>query len=597
VLRATVSYTFMQSHRKLLILLLLAALLANAAPFFGAPIRPVHAPHAVVASVHELASRAGVEMMQAGGNAVDASVATGFALAVVHPQAGNLGGGGFMLIRMADGKTHFIDYREKASAAATANMYLDAEGNVIEDASVVGYKAIAVPGSVAGMVYALKKYGKLPLGRVMAPAIKLARDGYPLAWEDAQDFRDDQHLAQFPESRHIFQRDGNYYKAGEIFRQLELARTLERIAANPDDFYRGQIAKELAAAIQKGGGLVTATDFSHYEVKEREPVRGTYRGYEVISAPPPSSGGIALLEILNILEGYDLARLGNRSAQAMHLTLEAFRRAYLDRAEFLGDPDFTTIPVAQLIDKRYGAAWRESIDPVHASPSKDLRRPEIFSQLEQYAALRPQPVAVREPQHTTHYSVVDPEGDAVAVTTTLNDSFGSRVTAGGLGFLLNDEMDDFAAKQGVPNLYGLIQGPANAIGPGKRPLSSMTPTIVLKDGKLFLVLGSPGGARIISTVANMLMGVVDYGMNIQEAVNAPRFHHQWLPDVVSLEQGFSPDTVRRLEQMGHKIEFGIEESGTWEPYWSDGECIAIDLKTGERLGASDGRNNGKAVGF
>ena len=543
----------------------------------------------MVASVHELASRAGVEIMQAGGNAVDAAVATGFALAVVHPQAGNLGGGGFMLIRMADGKTHFVDYREKAPAAATANMYLDVRGNVIADASIVGYKAIAVPGSVAGLVYALKKYGKLPLERTMAPAIKLARDGYPLAWEDAEDFRKDGHLAQFPESRHIFQRDGNYYQAGEIFRQPQLARILERIASNPDDFYHGAMARELAAAIQKGGGLVTAADLADYEVKEREPVRGTYRGYEIISAPPPSSGGIALIEIFNILEGYDLAAYGSQSAQAMHLALEAFRRAFFDRAEFLGDPDFSKIPVAQLIDKRYGAAWRESIDPAHASASKTLKRPEIFSQLEQYAALHPQPAVAREPEHTTHYSVVDPDGNAVAVTTTLNDSFGSRVTAEGLGFLLNDEMDDFAAKQGVPNVYGLIQGPANAIGPGKRPLSAMTPTMVLKDGRLFLVLGSPGGPRIITTVANILMGVVEYGMNIQEAVNAPRFHHQWLPDVVLLEQWSSPDSAKLLEQMGHKVEF--------KPYWSDGECIAVDLKTGERLGASDGRNNGKAVGF
>ncbi|HLB86283.1 MAG TPA: gamma-glutamyltransferase [Terriglobales bacterium] len=578
----------MQSHRKLLILLVVAAL-ASPAPFFGAPVHPAHAPHAMVASVHELASRAGVEIMQAGGNAVDAAVATGFALAVVHPQAGNLGGGGFMLIRMADGKTHFVDYREKAPAAATANMYLDVRGNVIADASIVGYKAIAVPGSVAGLVYALKKYGKLPLERTMAPAIKLARDGYPLAWEDAEDFRKDGHLAQFPESRHIFQRDGNYYQAGEIFRQPQLARILERIASNPDDFYHGAMARELAAAIQKGGGLVTAADLADYEVKEREPVRGTYRGYEIISAPPPSSGGIALIEIFNILEGYDLAAYGSQSAQAMHLALEAFRRAFFDRAEFLGDPDFSKIPVAQLIDKRYGAAWRESIDPAHASASKTLKRPEIFSQLEQYAALHPQPAVAREPEHTTHYSVVDPDGNAVAVTTTLNDSFGSRVTAEGLGFLLNDEMDDFAAKQGVPNVYGLIQGPANAIGPGKRPLSAMTPTMVLKDGRLFLVLGSPGGPRIITTVANILMGVVEYGMNIQEAVNAPRFHHQWLPDVVRLEEWSSPDSAKLLEQMGHKVEF--------KPYWSDGECIAVDLKTGERLGASDGRNNGKAVGF
>jgi gamma-glutamyltranspeptidase/glutathione hydrolase len=349
------------------------------------------------------------------------------------------------------------------------------------------------------------------------------------------------------------------------------------------------MARELAASVQKGGGLITVNDLAHYEVKEREAVRGSYRGYEIISAPPPSSGGTTLIEILNILEGYDLAKLGSRSASAIHLTLEAFRRAFFDRAEFLGDPDFSNIPVAQLIDKRYGAAWRESIDPKHASTSKDLARPAIFSQLEQYAAGHFPPGAVAEPDHTTHYSVVDPEGNAVAVTTTLNDSFGSRVTAEGMGFLLNDEMDDFAAKQGVPNMYGLIQGPANAIGPGKRPLSAMAPTIVLKDGKLFLVLGSPGGPRIITTVANVLMGVVDYGMNIQEAVNAPRFHHQWLPDVARVESGFSPDAIKRLEGMGHRIE--ARDS------WSDGECVMVDPKRGERLGASDPRNNGRAVGF
>ncbi len=459
--------------------------------------------------------------MKAGGNAVDAAIAVGFALAVVHPQAGNLGGGGFMLIRMADGKTHFVDYREKAPAAASANMYLDAQGNVIEDASIVGYKAIGVPGSVAGMVFAEKKYGKLTLQQVMAPAIKLAEEGFALAAEDARDLQEDKPLGQFPESRRIFQRDGNFYKAGELLKQPDLARTLKRIASNSDDFYHGALARELAVAMQKGGGLITAEDLANYGVKEREAVRGTYRGYEIISAPPPSSGGITMIEALNILEGYDL--------------------------------------------------------------------PAIFSELEQYAAVHPEAGAVAESNHTTHYSVVDPDGNAVAVTTTLNDSFGSRVTAEGLGFLLNDEMDDFASKQGVPNMFGLIQGPANAIGPGKRPLSAMAPTMVLKDGKLFLVLGSPGGPRIITTVANILMGVVDYGMNIQEAVNAPRFHHQWLPDVISVEKGFSPDTVKHLGEIGHKVE--VRDS------WSDGECIMIDPKSGERLGASDRRNNGKAIGF
>ncbi len=584
----------MRSYCKLFILLLLVL---GAWRSFGARLVPVEAPRGMVASVHPLASRAGVQMMKSGGNAVDAAVAVGFALAVVYPQAGNLGGGGFMLVRFADGRTHFVDYREKAPAAATANMYLDATGNVIEDAGTVGYKAIGVPGSVAGMVYAEKTYGKLTLVQVMAPAIKLAEEGFVLAAEDARDLREDRHLAEFPESRRIFLRGGNYYKAGETFKQPELARTLKRIAASPDDFYHGAMARELAASMQKGGGLITVDDLAHYEVKEREAVRGSYRGYEIISAPPPSSGGTTLIETLNILEGYDLGKFEGRSALAVHLTLEAFRRAFFDRAEFLGDPDFSKIPVAQLIDKRYGAAWRESIDPAHASASKGLSRPTSFSQLEQDAAVPLPPDGVAASNHTTHYSVVDPDGNAVAVTTTLNDNFGSRVTAEGLGFLLNDEMDDFASKQGVPNMFGLIQGPANAIGPGKRPLSAMAPTIVLKDDKLFLVLGSPGGPRIITTVANILMGVVDYGMNIQEAVNAPRFHHQWLPDMASVEEGFSRDMVKQLEGMGHHIEFGEEDSGTREPYWSDGQCIMIDPKRGQRLGASDKRNNGKALGF
>lgn len=573
----------------------LSFLFVGLAPMQAQSAQPVRAPHAIVVSIRALASQTGVEIMKAGGNAVDAAVATGFALAVVYPQAGNLGGGGFMLIRTNDGKTHFIDYREKAPAAATAGMYLDAHGNVIENASLVGYKAVGVPGSVAGMVYAEKAYGKLPLQRVIAPAIKLAHAGFALSAKDAREMNNDKYLAQFPESRRIFQRDGHYYQRGEIFRQPELAKTLERIARDPDDFYHGAMARQLAASIQKGGGLITANDLAHYEVKEREPVRGTYRGYEIISAPPPSSGGTALVEILNTLEGYDLSRAGTRSAEDVHLTVEAFQRAYFDRAEFMGDSDFSKVPVAQLIDKRYAAAWRESIDPTHASVSKDLKRPAIFSELEQYASQPTNPL--HESPDTTHYSVVDSAGNAVAVTTTLNDSFGSRVTAEGLGFLLNDEMDDFSSKPGVPNLYGLIQGPANAIGPGKRPLSAMTPTIVLKDGKLFLVLGSPGGSRIITTVANILMGVIDYGMNIQEAVNAPRFHHQWLPDVVSVEEPFPPEIMKSLEQMGHRVERGVTLGGEWHGEWSDGECIEIDLKSGYRLGASDRRNLGKAVGY
>jgi gamma-glutamyltranspeptidase / glutathione hydrolase len=578
----------MRIQRNSLVICILCILLtANATV---APLRPTHAPHAIVTSVHELASRAGIEMLHAGGNAVDAAVATGFALAVVHPQAGNLGGGGFMLFRSADGKIHFIDFRETAPAAATENMYLDAQGNVIpessKESSVVGYKSVGVPGSVAGLVYAEKQYGKLSIEKVMAPAIKLARDGFPLAYEDTQDLREDQYLAEFPESKRIFLRGGNFYRPGERFQQPELAHTLERLAKDPDTFYHGAMANELAAAIHKGGGLVTAADLAAYEVKERMPVRGSYRGYDIISAPPPSSGGVALVEILNILEGFDLAKFDNRSADAIHLEVEAFRRAFYDRAEFMGDPDFAKVPVAQLIDKKYAAAWRDTIDQNHASVSTELKRPS-FSELERVAQTRA--TAIREPENTTHYSVVDAEGNAVAVTTTLNDSFGSRVTASGLGFLLNDEMDDFTSKPGVPNGYGLIQGPANAIGPGKRPLSAMTPTIVLKDGKLFLVLGSPGGPTIITTVANVLIGVVDFSLDIQEAVNAPRFHHQWLPDQILVEDRLSPDTMNILRSKGHKLAV--------RHFWGDGECIMVDPKTGERLAGADGRNNGKAVGY
>jgi gamma-glutamyltranspeptidase/glutathione hydrolase len=578
----------MKSSRQLLALLL--AFTGGVPALAGNAVHPAHGSKTMVATVQPEASKVGVAILQQGGNAIDAAVAVGFALAVVYPEAGNIGGGGFMLFRRTDGEVHFLDYREKAPAKATANMYLDGQGNVVPDMSTIGYQAIGVPGSVAGMAYAQRHWGKLTLKQVMEPAIRLARDGFVLDYDEAKVFHDSQ-LAQFSESHRIFQHDGDYYKQGDVFKQPDLARTLERIADNPDDFYHGSLARELAASLQKGGGLITADDLAQYEVKERQPIRGTYRGYEIISAPPPSSGGIALVEVLNILEGYDLAKQGDRSAQSIHLTAEAFQRAFFDRAEFLGDPDFSKIPVAQLMDKRYGNAWRETIPLRRATPSAELRRPSIFSQLDSYARAHPQPNSIRESQHTTHYSIVDPEGNAVAVTTTLNDGFGSRVTAQGLGFLLNDEMDDFSSKPGVPNMFGLLQGPANAIGPGKRPLSAMTPTIVLNNGKLFLVLGSPGGPTIITTVANVLMGVVDYGLNIEQAVNAPRFHEQWMPDQIEMETvGFSPDTIAILEHMGHKTKIA-------HGYWGDAECIAVDGKTGELLGASDGRNDGKAVGY
>jgi len=572
-------------------ILAVVAITAVATSLFAANVVPVRAPHAMVASGHELASQAGVEVMRQGGNAVDAAVATGFALAVVLPEAGNLGGGGFMLLRLADGHAHFVDFREKAPAAASRDMYLDAKGNVQPDASVVGYRAVGVPGSVAGLVYAEKKFGKLKLGQVMAPAIRLARQGFALSERDARQLRDAS-LAEFAESRCIFQRNGTYYEPGDTFKQPELARTLERIASDPDSFYHGAMAKELAASIQTGGGLITTKDLAAYEVKDREPVHGNYRGYEIIAAPPPSSAGIALIELLNILEGYDLAKLGSGSAESVHLMAEAFRRAFFDRAELLGDPDFTSVPVAALIDKHYAAAWRESLDPHRASSSPDLRRPvDVFEKLDRMAA-------VLEDDNTTHYSVVDSAGNAVAVTTTLNDLFGSRVTAAGLGFLLNDEMDDFTSKPGSPNMFGLLQGEANAIAPGKRPLSAMAPTIVLKDGKVFLVLGSRGGPKIITAVAEVLVSVIDYGWNIQQAVDAPRFHHQWMPDVLRVEKdGFSPAVGNRLAVMGHKIEEGYTERGKWRGHWGDVECVAIDPQTGERLGASDRRYEGRAVGY
>ncbi len=547
--------------------------------------QPARAAHGMVVSVHHLAADAGLGVLREGGNAVDAAVATGFALAVVHPVAGNLGGGGFLLLRTHDGKTTFIDFREKAPLAATETMYQDPKGNVIPNASLTGYRSIATPGSVAGLVYSEKKYGKLGLKRVMAPAIRLASEGFPLTAEEARELHDPD-LSQFADSKRIFQRDGSFYKEGETFKQPELARTLQRIEADPGDFYHGKMARELVDDLKKGGSLLTLEDLAQYNVVEREPILGTFHQYTVISAPPPSSGGIVLLSALNILEGYDLAKLGDRTADSMHLILEAYRRAYMDRAEYLGDPDYNKMPVADLTAMKYAEAWRRSIDLHKVSPSASLHRPQGF--------LPPAPKTAGkrfESQDTTHYSVVDAEGDAVAVTTTLNNGFGSDVTAGSLGFLLNDEMDDFASKVGVPNLYGLIQGPADAIAPGKRPLSAMTPTIVLDNGKLRYVLGSPGGARIITTVANIFLSAAEEGLNIQEAVDAPRFHHQYLPDKLYLEPGFSPQTIAQLHAMGYTVEVR-------DGHWSNGECIAVDPETGELLGGQDHRSHyGKAAGY
>jgi gamma-glutamyltranspeptidase / glutathione hydrolase len=574
-------------------MLLVMLLSARVSPA-GGSLHPVHAEHGMVVSVHELASRAGVEMMKAGGNAIDAAVATGFALAVVYPEAGNLGGGGFMLVRLHDGTTHFIDFRETAPGRATATMYQDAHGNLIPRLSRLGYKAVGVPGSVKGLVYAESRFGKLGLKQVMAPAIRLAREGFPLSWGAARMMSADSGLAQFPDSRRIFQADGRGWHQGELFRQPELARTLERIAAHPDDFYTGAMAREIAQFMHEGGGLITAQDLASYEVKDRVPVQGTYHDLQILSAPPPSSGGIALIEILNILEGLDLRSPGRDSADAIHLITEAYRRAFFDRAEFLGDPDFNGAPMTELLDKRYAAAWRSSIEPHAASNNQTLERPATFADLVRYAHDHPIVPHVQESNETTHYSVVDPEGNAVAVTTTLNGFFGSHVTIGALGFLLNNEMDDFATKVGAPNMFGLIQGSANAVAPGKRPLSTMTPTIVLKNGKVWLVLGSPGGPTIVTTVANILIGVADYGLDIQEAVDAPRFHQQWMPDQIFIERDrFSPDTLHLLQGEGYQIGGGARGG-----VGGDGECIQIDLATGDRLGASDFRNEtGQAVGY
>ncbi len=552
---------------------------------------PVITDHGMVVSVHHDATDAGVAILKQGGNAVDAAVATGFALAVVHPVAGNIGGGGFMLVHLAkphDGKRDlFIDYREEAPGAASQDMYLDANRDVIPGASTLGYKSVAVPGSVAGLAYAEKHYGKLGLKAVMAPAIKLAEDGFVLSEEEADELHDPD-LAKFPESHRIFQQNqtgDSYYQRGSTFRQPELAVTLKRIAADPDDFYRGEIAKKLAADMKAHGGLITEADLTHYRVKERVPVAGSYHGYEIFSAPPPSAGGIVLVEMLNILRPYDLAKLGDRTAPEVQLITEAMRRAYMDRTDYLGDPDYAKIPQAALLSIAYADAWRKSIVPGRATPSKDLKRPAGF--------LPPPPtatVAESKSTDTTHYSVLDAEGNAVAVTTTLNDGFGSHVTASGLGFLLNDEMDDFASKQGEPNMYGLIQGPNNAIAPYHRPLSAMTPTIVLKNGKVAMVLGSPGGPTITTTVLNVFLSVADGRLNIQQAVDAPRFHHQYLPDLLRVEAGFPDQTAATLRTEGYSLKQG--------GHWGDGECIAVDPKTGKLEGGQDHHHHyGKAAGY
>jgi gamma-glutamyltranspeptidase/glutathione hydrolase len=535
--------------------------------------QPVRARHAMVVTRERHATQAGVEVLRAGGNAVDAAVAVGFALAVTHPTAGNIGGGGFMLVRLADGRTTFIDFRERAPEAASRNMYLDSSGKATEE-STIGYRASGVPGTVRGLEYASQKYGKKPWAEMLRPAMELASKGFPVSYGTAQSLRSSARLlSRFPESKRIFLRDGKYYEPGETFVQPELARTLERIARlGAEDFYEGETARLLAKDMAEHGGPITAADLKNYTVKERRPLTGSYRGYSIVTLPPPSSGGVGILQMLGVLEGTGYEKAGAGSATAVHYMTEAMRRYFADRSENLGDTDFVKVPLSGLLDPNYILKLRKSIDPERATPSSQVHAG-VFTG--------------RESAETTHYTIADGEGNIAAVTYTLNGSYGSTVTPAGLGFLLNNEMDDFAAKPGGANMFGLIQGEANAIQPGKTPLSSMTPTIVLRDGKPYLALGSPGGPTIINTVLEVIVNVLDFGMNVQDAVNWPRFHHQWMPDELRMEPGYSPDTVALLEKRGYTV----------KPGSAQGEVAAIGFNNGWLEGAPDPRTEGTAEGY
>ena len=552
--------------------LLTLALLAGLAGSAHAASRPAaEGEHAMVVTSQHYASEVGVRILQAGGNAVDAAVAVGYALAVVNPCCGNIGGGGFMTIHLADGRDRFINFRETAPGAARADMYLDAAGKPVPGASLYGYLAAGVPGTVMGLDRALVEYGSLPRAQVLAPAIALAREGYVLTRADT-DILDHgrPHFEKDPVARKVFLRpDGTPLLPGDRHVQPELAATLARIAERgTDGFYKGEIPEAVEAASKAGGGILTAADFEHYTATEGPPVSCDYRGYRLLTAPPPSSGGVTLCEILDILEGYDMAALGFRSARSVHLLAEAMRHAYMDRNSYLGDPDFVTNPVERLLSKDYATAIRAAIDPDRATPSKDVAPG----------------IGPHEKAETTHYSIVDHAGNAVSVTFTINGFFGANVIAPGTGFFLNDEMDDFTIEPGVANLFGLVQGKANEIAPGKRPLSSMAPTIVTKDGKVFLVLGSPGGSRIITITLLAFLNIVDYGMGPQEAVDAPRIHQQWLPDEVFYEPyGLSPDTMALLVGMGYKL---VEQSP-----WGAAELIEMGgLAASARGPASSGND-------
>ena len=537
--------------------------------------QPEHAQHAMVVAGDDLAADAGVKILKNGGNAIDAAVAVGFALAVTYPYAGNLGGGGFMLVRFADGRSTFVDFRERAPGKASRGMYLDAKGNPTRE-SIEGWRSSGVPGTVRGLELAQKKYGRAKWEAVMAPAIELASKGVPVTYEFAESLKNARNLSQDPESKRIFLKNGTNYTVGDSFAQPELASTLQRLAKlGSKDFYEGETAKMLADAMAKNGGLITLADLKAYAAVERAPLTGKYRNYDVITAPPPSSGGIGILQMLGMLEGSGYEKTGAGSAASIHFVAETMRRFFADRSEYLGDPDFFKVPINGLVDPAYLRSRRASIDPNHATPS---------------AQVLPGHPAGSESTETTHYNVVDAEGNAVAVTYTLNGGFGNGITIPGAGFLLNNEMDDFSAKPGAANAFGLVQGKSNAIEPGKRPLSAMTPTILLRDGKLFMVVGAPGGGRIITSVLQVILNVVDFGMNAQEAVDAPRFHHQWQPDRLTLERGFSPDTIALLKARGHVID---------EPSVSSvGSVVeAIVNDQGWLQGAADGRRPGKAAGY
>lgn len=546
---------------------------------FAASPEPAHGTKGLVASTSSDASKVGADIMKKGGNAIDAAVAVGLALAVTWPSGGNIGGGGFMLIRTAKGENVVIDYRERAPLAATRDMYLDAKGNIIPDASTVGYKAVGVPGTIAGLALAQKKYGRLKWADVVEPARKLAADGFVANYHFSTSVKKVADLlSKFEDSKKVFLRGGlKPYEEGEVVKQPELAKTFERLKKNgPREFYEGQTARMIVADMKANGGLITAQDLKEYEPTVRTALQGNYRGYDIITMPPPSSGGAVLLEMLNMLEPHKLSELGYNSADEVHLVVESMRRAFADRSELMGDTDFVKVPLAGLTSKKYALVRAKDIDLQKATPSSKVGpgKPEAY-----------------ESPQTTHYSVVDAEGNVVSNTYTLNGSYGAGVIAKGTGVLLNNEMDDFTSKPGAPNMYGLIQNEKNAIEPKKRPLSSMTPTIVLKDGKFFLAIGSPGGPTIINTVLHVILNVIDFGMNIQEAIDAPRFHHQWMPDTIRWEKrGFSKETQMALEKRGHV--FAEKPS-----FIGDAQGIMWDPERKLFLGASDPRLGGEAVGF